>query len=251
MHKLTAIMKFLFLTTIIFAFTFQSDFLNEQKKYVRVRTAIKEKGRIIEQHLTNEGLELTDINLLLIAYKDIGELELYVKHKNEKTYKHVDTYIICSNSGKLGPKRKQGDYQVPEGFYHIDRFNPSSNFYLSLGLNYPNKSDRKKSKSSNLGGDIFIHGACVTIGCLPMTNDKIKEIYLYAVYGRNNGQTKIPVYIFPFKMNDRNFTKYKTKYSSNAKLIAFWTNLKAGYDKFDKEKAELEVKISDNGDYQF
>lgn len=73
---------------------------------------------------------------------------------------------------------------------------------MSLGLNYPNLSDRKKSKATNLGGDIFIHGDCVTIGCLPMTNELIKEIYLYAIYAKNNGQEKIPVYIFPIQ-NDR------------------------------------------------
>jgi len=43
-------------------------------------------------------------------------------------------------SGKLGPKRQQGDMQIPEGFYHISGFNPASNFYLSLRINYPNPS---------------------------------------------------------------------------------------------------------------
>lgn len=178
-------------------------------------------------------------------------MEIYAKDKSETTYKKLVSYDICTRSGELGPKRKQGDGQVPEGFYHIDRFNPSSSYYLSLGLNYPNQSDRKKSSASNLGGDIFIHGYCASIGCMPMTDDKIKEIYLYAVHAKNNGQAKIPVYVFPFKMTNQNFSLYKTKYSGNVKLLEFWTNLKSGYDKFERDKKELAITVDSKGDYVF
>lgn len=239
------------LTTIIMAFTFQADFLTDQKRFERVRTAIKEKEKIVEQKLLDNELGLDNFNLLFIAYKDIDELEIYAKNKTETVYKKVLSYEICSRSGQLGPKRRQGDYQVPEGFYHIDRFNPTSSFYLSLRINYPNQADMKKSKASNFGGDIFIHGSCVTIGCMPMTDDKIKEIYLYAIYAKNNGQNKIPVYVFPFKMSDQNFNNYKAKYKDNEELIYFWTNLKHGYDKFTKNMQELTFKIDTNGDYIF
>lgn len=230
---------FILLTLLFCAFTFQIGFLSEQKKYERVRTAIKEKVVAISIKLKENGLTWSDLNILLIAYKDSDELEIYAKKKNEKTYAKLITYEICSRSGQLGPKRKQGDNQVPEGFYHIDRFNPTSNFYISLGLNYPNQADQKKSKASNLGGDIFIHGSCVTIGCMPMTDDNIKEIYLYAIHAKNNGQAKIPVYVFPFRMSDHNFITYKTKYKDNKILIDFWANLKQGYDKFVRIKRKL------------
>jgi len=138
---------------------------------------------------------------------------------------------------------------VPEGFYHINRFNPTSSFYLSLGINYPNLADKRKSNSSNLGGDIFIHGSCVTIGCLPMTDNYIKEIYLISVLAKNCGQSKIPVYIFPFKMSDQNLTTYCAKYKENKGLISFWNNLKTGYDKFIKTQKELAIGVNENGDY--
>lgn len=191
----------LLITSVVLAFTLQSDFLSDQKRYKRVRTAIDEKSELLKSQLQKKDLELDNFHLLMVAYKASDEFELYVKENTSETYEHLKTYEICSKSGKLGPKRKQGDLQVPEGFYHIDRFNPYSNFYLSLGINYPNASDRIVSKASNLGGDIFIHGECVTIGCLPMTTDKIKEIYMYAVHARNNGQSQIPVYIFPYRMS--------------------------------------------------
>ena len=80
-----------------------------------------------------------------------------------------------------------------------------------------------------------------------MTDDKIKEIYLYAVYSKNNGQSKIPVYIFPFKMTEENI---KDRRESN-KLINFWKNIKVGYDVFMKSKKEIIYKIDENGNYQY
>lgn len=237
------------LSFIVFNGITQSDFLTEQKRYNRVRTAINEKEDIVINQLKENNIDLSELTILILAYKSESEVEIYAKKKTEKTYKKLTSYEVCSKSGRLGPKRKQGDYQVPEGFYHIDRFNPASSFYLSLGINYPNQSDQRKSNATNLGGDIFIHGSCVTIGCLPMTNDKIKEIYLYAIHAKNNGQEKIPVYIFPFRMTEQKFNDYKRKNSNNTELIDFWTNIRLGYDLFEKEMQELEVSVSKTGDY--
>lgn len=229
----------------------QQDFLSQQKKYARVRTALAEKEQCLTENLRKNGLAADNLHILMAAYKAEKKLELYAKSKDEPVYKLIAEYDICASSGTLGPKRKQGDIQVPEGFYAIDRFNPASNFYLSLGIDYPNRSDGKRSKAASLGGDIFIHGSCVTIGCLPMTDDKIKEIYLYAVFARNNGQNDIPVYIFPFRMTDANFQTYKNRYIRNQKLIDFWTNMKTGCDKFISEKRALNVSIDASGDYRF
>ncbi len=229
----------------------QTGFLSEQKKFGRVRTAIEEKGEMLREKLLENQISPDNLNILLVAYKNDDLLEVYCKKRQETNYKKVFSYAICSRSGQAGPKRKQGDAQVPEGFYYIDRFNPNSNFYLSLGLNYPNLSDQRKSPHSDLGGDIFIHGSCVTIGCLPMTDNFIKEIYLLAVYAKNNGQTRIPVYIFPFKMTPENMVKYKKEYKADKVLGPFWDNLKTGYDQFFESKKELKIKVSEKGDYLY
>jgi len=228
-----------------------SNFLEDQKRYSRVRTAIAEKQSAIMLNLESHGLALDNFHILITAYKAEQQLTIHVKRKGEDRYQALVTYPVCALSGNLGPKRKQGDRQIPEGLYHIDRFNPSSNFYLSLGLNYPNESDKKKSTASRLGGDIFIHGDCVTIGCLPMTDDLIKEIYLYAIHARNNGQQKIPVYIFPFKMNETNMDRYSNRYRNNPGLIDFWKDLQQAYLLFENEKKQLPVKISEAGNYIF
>lgn len=247
-------MKLLFITLttfIIQTFTMQSDFLAQQKRYKRVRKALEVKEQVVKTNLEKNGLTTSNVNILMVSYKEEQILELYAKSGKDKTYSKIRTYNICRSSGELGPKRKQGDYQVPEGFYYIDRFNPASNFYLSLGLNYPNKADKIKGTASNLGGDIFIHGSCVTIGCMPMTDDKMMEIYLYAVFAKNNGQSKIPVYSYPFKMTDEKTKKYTAFYSRHEHLIAFWDNLKIGYDKFMECNSELNFSVNSKGDYMF
>ncbi len=122
---------------------------------------------------------------------------------------------------------------------------------MSLGLNYPNEADRRKSNATNLGSDIFIHGSCVTIGCMPMTDDKIKEIYIYSIEARNNWQLKIPIYIFPFKMTDSNHLQFKNINKKNPSLILFWDNLKTGYDKSKLENIALKIKVNKNGNYLF
>ena len=241
----------LFSIILLCAFAPKSNFLAEQKKYARVRTTISEKNNLLLENLKKNNLKVTELQIMLVAFKNEDIIELFAKNKADKTYKKIATYDVCARSGTLGPKRKSGDGQVPEGFYYIDRFNAASSFYLSLGINYPNQADKIKSTADKLGGDIFIHGSCVTIGCIPMTDDKIKEIYLYAVHAKNNGQNKIPVYIFPFKMNDKNLALHNAKYGSEPGLESFWKNLKVGYDKLEKEKKELAINIAKNGDYQF
>lgn len=247
-------MKKLIALTLIaawFLIAFQSDFLAEQKKYSRVKLAYKEKEKLLADKLKQENLNLNNFELLFIGYKAEKELNLFIKQKGTKQYRLFQTYSICNSSGDLGPKSRQGDGQVPEGFYHINRFNPSSNFYLSLGLNYPNAADliRAQLQGSPPGGDIFIHGECVTVGCLPMTNDIIKEIYVLAIQARYNGQTRIPVYIFPFRMTDENMGKYSKE--NNVDKVSFWEKLKPGNDAFEKTKAEVKFGNDKFGNYKF
>lgn len=227
------------------------DFIAEQKKYERVRTAYREKGQLVAAKLKENNIQPDQLNILIVAYKEEQKLELYAKQEIDISFKKISTYDICAISGQPGPKRMQGDKQVPEGFYFIDEFNPVSSFYLSLGINYPNASDKKKSNEQNPGGDIFIHGSCVTIGCIPMTDNKIKEIYLYAIQARQNGQLKIPVYFFPFIMTSQNMKDYKATYIRNEGLLRFWDNLKEGHDKFEIDKRELNIEVDGYGGYSF
>ena len=227
------------------------DFLRHQKQYARVKEAFQNKADALERSLGAQGLKSTELNILIVAYKSEAVLDLYAKSPGAASYRKLTSYPICAASGSLGPKRRKGDGQVPEGFYRIDRFNPVSNFHLSLGINYPNAADRLKTRAADPGGDIFIHGSCVTIGCLPMTDAVIEEIYLYAIHARNSGQKTIPVYIFPFQMTRENMEKYEAVYHGQPELIDFWRNIKNGYDNFIVNGVPPTVNVSKNGDYSF
>lgn len=225
----------------------QVSFYSQQLRYSRFESIHREMSASLESSLKNHGIESEEVQILLTAFKEEGKLECYVKNKSDKSYTLFETYSICSKSGILGPKLQQGDEQVPEGFYYINVFNPTSAFHLSLGINYPNTADRNRSDASNLGGDIFIHGDCVTIGCLPM-EDKIKEIYWLAVKARDNGQSKIPVYIFPFEMSEANLNSHLQK-KEFRQWSNFWHSLKIGYDSFYKSKKAFSFKSNELGDY--
>lgn len=103
----------------------------------------------------------------------------------------------------------------------------------------------------NLGGDIYIHGACVSIGCIPVTDEKIKELYIYAVEAANNGQEKIPVYIYPARFTDTNCQRLFEEFGERKDLIEFWKNLKEGYDRFQAATRELNVSVGEGGYYRY
>lgn len=143
-------MKKIFIIIIIFNMInmtlFAGNFLDDQKRYSRVRTAIKEKDNIIKNTLKNNNIKLEELNILITVYKQEDILEIYAKNESDTAYKKIASYNIAAKSGILRQKRIEGYFQVPEGFYHIDRFNPASSYYLSLGINYPNASDKKEKQ---------------------------------------------------------------------------------------------------------
>lgn len=233
------------LLLVISASPDKKGFRSTQRKFKRVETAYSEKWNDLKSKLFSSGYDTNSVKIFIRAFKKEEQLELWVTDKNHKGFQLFKTYNICSSSGTLGPKRREGDLQVPEGFYHIKVFNPQSSYYLSLGINYPNKSDAILGKKP-LGGNIMIHGDCVTIGCIPLTDPLIKEVYVLAVEAKNNGQQNIQVHIFPFRMTDANLNKY----SSN-KLFNFWKNIAIGYNKFEATKSLPGVTVAANGNYLF
>ncbi|MDD3118270.1 MAG: L,D-transpeptidase family protein [Victivallales bacterium] len=109
-------------------------------------------------------------------------------------------YPMTAFSGTLGPKRREGDGQIPEGFYRPVFLNPNSAYHLSIKLDYPNADDRengRREQRSSLGGNIFIHGKAVSIGCIAIGDPGIEAVF-YAV-GRV-GMDHTRVIIAPYDM---------------------------------------------------
>lgn len=227
-----AILKFILLLTMTTSVFAQSGFKAQQLTFERVKTAYNEKWTNLQKELALTGVK-GPFKLYIAAYKSEGKLEVWLQSGKDKRYQLFKNYTFCAHSGTLGPKVKEGDLQTPEGFYYIDVFNPTSSFYLSLGVDYPNSIDKLRSGKEKPGGDIYIHGNCVTVGCIPLTDEMIKEVYVLAVEAKDAGQQQIPVSIFPFKMTDDNLKKHIAQYP---KQTAFWQNLQPGYTYFEKYK---------------
>lgn len=245
-------MRKLFLTipsiALLLSFTLcLESFKEDQLKYSRVRQAYKEKANVISNLLKKQNIDKIGLRLYLRVFKEEQELELWATNNSLDVYKQIKTYSICESSGELGPKRKQGDLQVPEGYYHINVFNPFSTFHLSLGVNYPNKSDRILGKKGNLGGDIYIHGSCVTIGCIPITNEQIKELYVICVEAKQAGQGNIPVTFFPAKLTQNKMNQLSEKYKLENDNLSLWGDLKKGFDLFNTNKKLPNIKFLENG----
>ncbi|MFK7949659.1 MAG: murein L,D-transpeptidase family protein [Saprospiraceae bacterium] len=211
----------------------------------RVVIAYEEKEAMLNNLFAKKQVNWNNFELFFRVFKQDEQLEIWAKSVDSKRFTLVKIYPFCTNSGTLGPKRKEGDRQIPEGFYTINRFNPKSSFYLSLGLNYPNASDLILSDKTEPGSDIFIHGACASVGCVSITDDKIKEVYLLANEAKKHGQMNIPVHVFPFKMTDSNIE------NGNQTYHKFWKNLKKGYDLFEHQKQLFEIKVDSQGNYLF
>jgi murein L,D-transpeptidase YafK len=139
--------------------------------------------------------------ITLIGLKEERLLQIYAHH--EAGIKLIKEYPLTAYSGTLGPKLKEGDKQIPEGIYKVEYLNPNSSYYLSIKIDYPNDFDKQKTTMSNIsdmGGDIFIHGKAATIGCLPIGDMGIEEVFLLTSKAYNN---EIQVIISPrdFRVN--------------------------------------------------
>lgn len=175
--------------------------------------------------------------IFIRIFKKESELEIWIKAKNSTKYKLLKVYNICSYSGRLGPKLKEGDMQAPEGFYKVYKhsLNPHSNYHLSFNLGFPNAYDKANKRT---GSYLMVHGKCVSAGCYAMGDKNIEQIYKLTKKALYNNEKYIPVHIFPFRMSKENLIKYKT-----SKWYNFWQNLKEGYDLFEKYKIPPKVYV--------
>ena len=248
-------MNRLFLTviaivTISFSAHSQASFFDIQKTFPRVAFAAQSKIDTLKKQFSAAGLQWATSQIYIRSFKYDSQLEVWARNNNREPFKLFKTYRVCAMAGRLGPKRMSGDYQVPEGFYYINQFNPKSSYHLSLGLNYPNASDRILSDSIAPGGDIYIHGSCITVGCIPIQDPQIEEVYLLAMNAKNNGQDFIPVHIFPVRYNNAKSVEYlKRVTKDDHDLQVFSKQLENVYDYFEANKKLPLISVNKMGEY--
>lgn len=227
-----------------------SSFIDYQKGFLRPDESFRRKEDTLQKQFREKNLKWPANYIYVRSFKYDSQLEVWVKNELGEPFKLFKTYKVCALAGTLGPKRMEGDYQVPEGFYYINEFNPNSQYYLSLGLNYPNLSDRLLSDSLRPGSAIYIHGSCVTVGCIPITDQQIDELYILAAHARNQGQEFIPVHIFPVRYNKPKSVAYLSNLTKDdPALKLFAARLQDGFEYFEKFHQLPVVLINNKGDY--
>ncbi len=226
------------------------SFLEFQKKFTRPGEALQRKEDTLQKQFEAKGLKWPAKFIYIRSFKYDSQLEVWVKNEIKEPFQLFKTYKICALAGSMGPKRMEGDFQVPEGFYYISEFNPNSTYYLSLGINYPNVSDRILSDSLRPGGDIFIHGSCVTVGCIPITDQQIDELYILAAHAKDQGQDFIPVHIFPVRFNvPRSMSFLDNLSKDDPALKKFVMPLEDAFNYFDRTRKLPVVLIGEKGEY--
>lgn len=225
-------------------------FRAEQMAKPRVKVAYEEKWDSITAKLKRMNVTVDQLEVFIRGFKEEKQLECWVKQKKDTTWQLFTTFPICASSGELGPKRCQGDNQVPEGFYYVNIFNPYSAYYLSLGVSYPNASDKIFACRRDAGGAIMIHGNCCTIGCIPITDEMIKELYVLCVEAKNSGQKEVPIHLFPARLTTSNALRLK-ELEDDLAVRVFWDNLQTGYDWFETKRKLPVVTVDKEGKYKF
>lgn len=228
----------------------ERDFLAYQKSFKRVDDAFLKREELLKADFSAKGFEWPAKYMYIRSFKYDSKLEVWLKNKPGEAYRKFKTYKVCALAGSFGPKRFEGDYQVPEGFYYINEFKPNSQYHLALGVNYPNASDRILSDPKRPGGDIYLHGSCITVGCIPLTDPIIEEVYVMAAATRSAGQDFIPIHVFPvhFK-NDKSWEKLEQFMQERPDYKPLVHRLQKVYYYFEEKKQLPTLVIKGDGDY--
>lgn len=202
-------------------------------------SSIPKHERPVPEHLIKK-MEIKGMSLgsplIVRIFKQENVLEVWKKDHTNR-FALLESYEICKWSGKLGPKRKEGDRQAPEGFYHVTPglMNPNSSYHLSFNMGYPNTYDRANGRT---GSHLMVHGACSSAGCYSMTDEYVEEIYSLARESFKGGQRSFQIQAYPFRMTAENMAK-----NINHPDFEFWKMLKEGSDHFEVTRLPPKVDV--------
>lgn len=195
----------------------------------------------VKQLLAAAGLSWPVDTVYLRAFKEEKQLELWAGARRAPLVL-VKTYPICAASGELGPKRREGDLQVPEGLYEVPEFNPGSNFHLSMKVSYPNASDRVRSDARRPGGLIYLHGNCASIGCIAIEDGPIEEVYLIAQHAKAR---PIRIDIFPARLTTQWLDAHQDSEHSG-----LWNELAPAFAGFEATRRPAPFLVDKAGAYR-
>ncbi|MEO5985040.1 MAG: L,D-transpeptidase family protein [Ferruginibacter sp.] len=232
---------------------FSQNYLGElQKSSFKTSEGFNRVQDSVKRQFVRQKLVWPPQSMYVRSFKYDKQLEVWVKSDSSEQFKLFKTYKVCMQSGSMGPKRMEGDYQVPEGFYYINEFNANSAYHLSLGLNYPNASDRILSNPQRPGNNIYIHGNCVSTGCIAIMDGPVEELYIIASHVKSNGQEFIPVHVFPVRYNVKKSIDFLNEsIKGNNYLLEFNKTMKIAFDHFESTKKLPVIMVNRRGEYVF
>lgn len=203
----------------------------------RAQAAEARNKPALERDLRELGLRF-GAPVFMRIFKREKQLELWLEGDGHR-FVLFRRYPICTYSGDLGPKQREGDNQSPEGFYRVSagQLNAQSAYHLSFNLGYPNAYDRAHSRT---GSFLMVHGSCVSIGCYAMGDENIEEIYTLAAAALGNGQSAFEVHAFPFRLNQADLDRQK-----DSPWHGFWSELKPAYDEFERTRRPPRIDVRD------
>jgi hypothetical protein len=212
--------------------------------YLRSQRAIDARLPVVKDLFAQAGVAFPPAEIAFVAYKQENQLEVWASAEKGGRAERIATYGICAASGVLGPKRYEGDRQVPEGYYVLQYGWAESNYHLEMKVSYPNMVDKVLGpRTKSLGGEIMIHGACASIGCLAMGDERAEELW---VMMKTMGDARVKVHIYPAR--DMASLLRDPEYAQHH---AFWQNLKEGRDRFEREHRFPSVKADWHGVYMY
>ncbi len=212
----------------------------------RIAAARARSEANVRSAFAKAGVAYPPRELFLRGFKKEARLEMWARNA-AGPFRLIRSYPILFSSGSTGPKRKEGDLQVPEGFYEIAQLNPASLYHLSLGLNYPNASDRVRADREKPGSEIYIHGKKVSIGCIPIGDDGIEEVFLAAWDSRASKGSAIHVHLFPAVMAGEEWLGFV---EANPAHKTFWAELQPVYAAFEHTHRVPAVSVAADGAYR-
>jgi murein L,D-transpeptidase YafK len=176
----------LLILTIICSSNIHAMMLGQEKSREAIDAVVAKYARqhepALQRSFQRAHVAYPPKNIALLAFKKEREIELWAQD-NSKIWRYIRSYSLTAYSGKLGPKLKESDRQIPEGIYKFTLFNPLSHWHLSMMINYPNNFDREyalREGRKNIGGNIFMHGKASSVGCLAVGDKAIEQLFILA-----------------------------------------------------------------------
>lgn len=209
-------MRLIVLSMLVASFTASAD---------RVSSVRARREADVKAMLSKVGLSAPIEEVYVRVFKEERQVELWASSKAKSPLVLVKTWSVCAASGELGPKRQEGDLQVPEGLYEISEFNAASNYHLALKVSYPNASDRVRSDQKYPGGLIYMHGKCASIGCVAIEDEQIEEVYLLTLDAKKKPSR---IDLFP-----RRLSLDWLDAQQASPHAAFWKELWPAYQQFE------------------